>query len=386
MHFHQTFQKEIIKELDSFLAEQNRRFPKQDILTIDLHVHDHNSDVPDDVIGRLLNISETYLATDGLMDTLKKNGCDTFTVTNHNNARSCYEMQERGMDVLTGAEFSCFVPDFKVNIHVLAYGFTPSQEKELNRLRKDIYKFQKYTKENDIPTIWAHPLYHYKRKGLPTMKFFEKMALLFERFEGINGQRDTWQNMLLKKWIETLTPKKIREFSAKYKIPADRYCRDPYRKCLSGGSDCHMGIFAGLSGTRLHVPDLKKRLMTASRSELALEAIKECRMAPFGSHADHERMIIIILEYVCQIGLNIEDPGLLHILLHKGEAQQKLLSFIITNAFMELKRHRLTNTFLEVFHESFMGITPGFSKRMFVGRPLPQHIQGSSENCRHQTR
>ena len=42
------------------------------------------------------------------------------------------------------------------------------------------------------------------------MEFFDKMALLFERFEVINGQRDTWQNMLVKTWVESLTRGKDR--------------------------------------------------------------------------------------------------------------------------------------------------------------------------------
>jgi hypothetical protein len=72
MHFEQRFHKEIIKELDTYLAEQDRRFPKEDILTIDLHVHDHNSDVPDETMGRILRVPETYLPTEDLMATLEK--------------------------------------------------------------------------------------------------------------------------------------------------------------------------------------------------------------------------------------------------------------------------------------------------------------------------
>jgi hypothetical protein len=36
------------------------------------------------------------------------------------------------------------------------------------------------------------------------MEFFDKMSLVFERFEVINGQRDTWQNLLVKKWVESM--------------------------------------------------------------------------------------------------------------------------------------------------------------------------------------
>jgi hypothetical protein len=186
------------------------------------------------------------------------------------------------VDVLTGAEFSCVITDYKIGIHLSHYGFTPSQEKELDKLRKDLYKFQEFTKENDIPTIWAHPLYHYKRKGLPPMEFFEKMALMFERFEGINGQRDTWQNMLLKKWVETLTPQRLDELAEKHGIPVDMYCRNPYKKSLSGGSDSHMGIFAGLTGTRLYVPDLNEKLKIISRSKLALRRSRRETWPPSG--------------------------------------------------------------------------------------------------------
>ncbi len=378
MTFTQTFHKEVMDELDTFLKEQESRFPVKESLTIDLHCHDYNSNVPDEIMGRILGVPETWLSTDDLIKTLKNNVCATFTVTNHNNARSCYELREKGFDVLTGAEFSCHVPDYNTGIHVLTYGFTPSQEKRLNKLRSDLYRFLNYTTENDIPTIWAHPLYHYKDKGLPPMDFFEKLVLIFERFEVINGQRDTWQNMLVKKWLESLTPGKIHELGKKQEITPDRYCREPYRKRLSGGSDSHMGIFAGQTGTRLHVPDLKEKLKIMSRSQIALEAIKKGEMAPFGSHNDSEKMSVTFLDYFCQIGLNMEDPGLLRMLLHKGDSKEKLSAFAIANAFMELKRHRLTSNFLKIFHDCFSGRVPGFSKRLLVSKPYREIFKEAS--------
>ena len=368
MEFNQTFNKTLLTALDKYLTEQQNRFPGENTLTIDLHCHDHNSNVPDEILGRMLRVPETWLPTEQLLTTLQNHGCDTFTVTNHNNARSCYELRNEGHDVVTGAEFSCTVPDFKVGIHVLTYGFTPTQEVELQKLRRDIYKFQEYTFENDIPTIWAHPLYHYKAKGLPPMEFFEKMALIFERFEAINGQRDTWQDMLVKTWVDTLTPSKIDDLAKKHRLAPDRYCRDPYKKSLSGGSDSHMGIFAGQTGTRLYIPDLSEKLKILSRSKLALEAIKNGDMAPYGSHNDFEKMAVTFLDYFCQIGLNMEDPGLLRMLLHKGDASDKMLAFAVSNAFMELKRHKVTINFLRIFHDCFSGRVPGFAKRLMVPR------------------
>ena len=361
-----TFHEELSRELDSFLKKQVTKYPADKTLTIDLHCHDHNSSTPDELLGRILNIPETWLPSGNLIDVLKNHGCDTFTVTNHNNARSCYELRESGIDVLTGAEFTCQVPDYRVGIHVLAYGFTPNQEKTLDKLRPDIYRFQEYAVENDIPTIWAHPLYHYHRGEIPPIDFFDKMALVFERFEVINGQRDTWQNMLVKIFVENLSREKIDAISKKTKLPPDRYCAHPYKKSMAGGSDSHMGIFTGLTGTRLYVEDLAEKLKIMSRSKLALEAIKAGDMAPYGSHNDSEKMMVSFLDYFCQIAMHMEDPGLIRMILHKGEVREKLFALAIANGFSEMKRHRVTMNFLQLFHQCFSGNVPSFRKRLMV--------------------
>jgi len=363
-----TFQDDLLVELNSFLAVQHSSFPLGESLKIDLHCHDYNSNIPDELLGRILNLPETWTSTDQLVNTLKKNKVDTITVTNHNNARTCYELREKGTDVLTGAEFSVTVPDYNIGIHVLTYGFTIEQEKVLMKLRKNVYSFQEYTFENNIPTIWAHPLFHYSKKGSPPFGFFSKMLLLFERFEVLNGQRDTWQNMLVKNWLEGITPKMIDSYALEYGVDPSKYCHNPYKKSMAGGSDDHMGIFAGMTGTYLHVPDLMKRLETTSRSELALEALREGRMAPYGSHQNSEKLTIAFLDYVCQIAMYRTDPGMLRILLHKGTNEEKIIALLVSNGFAELQRHNVTMNFIELFHNSFSGKTPGFTKRLFVPR------------------
>ncbi|MDR1679461.1 MAG: glycosyltransferase [Prevotellaceae bacterium] len=360
------FQGMLKEEFEKFVLSQQNKFPAGETLKIDLHCHDHNSDVPDELIGRILNVPETWLPGKVLIEKLTKNGCDTFTVTNHNNARSCYEMQDKGLDVLTAAEFSCFVPDFEIGIHVLAYGFTPEQEMRLEKLRKNLYHFLEYARAQNIPTIWAHPLYHYSVKKTPPQAFFNKMLLLFERFEAVNGQRDTWQNLLVKEWLEQTSHTEIDYYAKEYGIDPLQYCANPYRKAMSGGSDCHMGIFAGMTGTYLYVSDLDKRLKTESRSELALEAIRNGNMAPFGTYQNTEKMTITFLDYACQVALNYKDPGLLRMLLHKGSANDKIISFIVSNLFGEVKRHKVTTSFIRIFHESIMGEKPSFLKKLVV--------------------
>jgi hypothetical protein len=361
-----SFQELLKTELDKFIQEQESKYPKEDVLKADLHCHDFNSDKPDELLGRILNVPETWLPTEKLIHTLERNKVDVITITNHNNARSCFELIEKGMDILVGAEFSCMVPDYNIGIHVLAYGFSKEAETELNRLRKNAYLFQKFAKANDIPTIWAHPLYHYSAHSVPSIEFFNKMALIFERFEVLNGQRDTWQNLLVKFWVDGLTPDKIDAYANTFNLDPNDYCTNPYLKSISGGSDSHMGIFTGQTGSYLYVPGLKENLKTQKASKLALQAIKTGRMAPYGSHQNAEKLTVAFLDYVCQIALYKKDPGLMRIMLHKGTYKDKLLALFITNAFAELRRHKVTTRFMELFHNCFMGKAPASIKKIMV--------------------
>lgn len=360
------FQENLKNKLDSFLSAQASRFPKEDVLKIDLHCHDYNSDVPDELIGRILRVPETWLSSERLLTELEKNGCNALTITNHNNARSCYILQDKGIDILTAAEFSCWVPDFEIGIHVLTYGFTPEQEVQLNKLRKNVYLFLQYTRKHNIPTVWAHPLYHYSVKRMPPKDFFDKMLLIFERFETLNGQRDTWQNMLVKEWIEQADCDQINKHSREFGIDPMLYCVDPYKKSLTGGSDSHMGIFSGMTGSYLYVPDLQNRIKTSSKSELVLEALRNGNIAPFGAHQNTEKLTIAFLNYVCQIALNYKDPGLIRMLLHKGDLSEKVTSFLVSNMFSEVQRHKVTMSFIRLFYNCMMGEKPSFFKKLLL--------------------
>ncbi|NPD84507.1 glycosyltransferase [Lentimicrobium sp. L6] len=331
-----------------------------------MHCHDYNSDKPDEILGRILNVSETWLESETLLQSLKKHGCNAFTITNHNNARSCWEMQDKGFDVLSAAEFSCHVPDFNVGIHVLAYGFTPREEQVLLKLRRNIYHFQEYALQQNIPTVWAHPLYFYAPKGLPSIDFFNKMLLVFERFEVLNGQRDTWQNMLSLEWLKTFDEEKMIHYAKKYDVQPHDYCFKPLEKSYTGGSDSHMGIFAGLTGTQLYIPNLAVRKLDESMSSLALEAIINGDMIPFGANNSSEKMAIAFLDYVCQIAIHHKDPGLFRILLHKGTMADKSIALLVTNAFGEIRRHKVTMNFIELFHKSFLGKVPSKTKKWFI--------------------
>jgi glycosyltransferase involved in cell wall biosynthesis len=372
------FRNHIRQSFEDIMQRKRADRYQKNYLKIDLHCHDFNSDVPDELWGRILRLPETWLRSEDLLKCLTSNGVDAFTITNHNNARSCWTMLDKGIDVLSAAEFTCRFPEYDVYIHVLAYGFTPEQEVVLNKKRRNVYDFAAYTNEHHIPTVLPHPLYFYKRDGQPPMELFEKMAVLFERFEALNGQRDAWQNLLTLEWTESLNEEIITGYGKKHGLNPAEFCRNPFKKRITGGSDDHMGIFAGSNGTMIYVDNLEEKLLTNKTSELVLEGLRHGDMLPYGQLAEEEKLNVAFLDYFCQVGLNMEEPGLLRMMLHQGSAKDKLICLAISNGMQEMRRHRYTYKFLSAFHEAFSGKKPNVLAKLTVAReykPLLKKIE-----------
>ncbi|WP_136678719.1 glycosyltransferase [Neptunomonas sp. XY-337] len=361
-----TFHTAIREAYEQFLEHASHRFPQQDTLRVDLHCHDHNSDIPDELWGRLLRLPETWLKTDQLVAALQRNHIDLITVTNHNNARSCWELLDKGHDILVGAEFTCHFPDSALSIHVLVYGFSPEQEVRLNQLRHNLYQFCGYLHEHQLPAVLPHPLFFYTHKSRPSLEILEKFAVLFKRFEVLNGQRGYWQNHLTERWVASLTPEKISDYSKKHGLNPEDFNVNPYEKSLTGGSDDHNGIFAGRTGSLLYVPDLAARRQDTPLSALALDALRAGHTMPYGEVGEEEKLTVTFLDYFAQVATHMDDPGLLRMLLHKGSLQDKVACFAISNAMQELKRHKYTLTFLLTFHDALHGKKPALLANLGV--------------------
>ena len=353
------FRESLEKEFNQYICNTKNNIDESNCLKVDLHCHDHNSDIPDELWGRILRLPETWLKTKELVSLLKANNMDVITVTNHNNARSCWKLKDKGIDVLVAAEFTCYFPEYELFIHVLTYGFTEKQEDELNNKRKNIYEFLRYTTLNDIPVIMPHPLYFYTKNEKIDLGLFEKLAVMFQRFEVLNGQRDLWQSVLTLNWAQTLTEEKINAYAIKHKLNPKEFGVDPSKpKILTGGSDDHTGIFAGQCGTNLYVPNLKERLKSEKASALALEAIKLGNMTPFGTIGENQKLNIALLDYFSQVATKITDPGLLRIMLHRGSAWDKIGCFAVSNFLLEMQKNKKAMKFFTFIHDALRGKKP----------------------------
>lgn len=362
-----SFRQRLQIEFQSYLREQAQRFNPADRLKIDFHCHDRNSDVPDELWGRILGLPETWLETRDLVKRLRSNGCELLTVTNHNNARSCWQLLDQGHDVLVGAEFTCHFQEYELYLHVLTYGFTPEQEVVLNRKRRNIHDFLRYAREHDIPVILPHPLYFYTRSEQLRVDLFEKLAVMFQRYEVLNGHRDIWQSVLVLNWTRGLTEERVEHYARKHRMnPAD-YGVDPRQpKVLTGGSDDHMGLSAGLCGSWLEVPKLASRRKKTPLSQLALEAIRAGRIAPVGDVGENQMLSVALLDYFSQVATRIEDPGLLRLMLHRGETNDKLACLAIANLLLEMKKHKKTQRFIGLVHDALHGESPGWKLKLAV--------------------
>ncbi len=382
------FRASLASELNAYITRESRRYAAADRLRIDLHCHDHNSDKPDELWGRILGLPETWLKTKHLVKCLLSNGSDVVTITNHNNARSCWRLQDEGHDVLVGAEFTCQFPEIDLFCHVLTYGFDREQEVILDAKRQNIYDFLRYAATHDIPVVLPHPLYFYTRNKHIDLELFEKLAVMFQHFEVLNGQRDLWQSTLTLNWVQSLTPAKVRAYASKHKLDPAEFGVDPDRpKVLTGGSDDHMGIFAGQSGSYLMVPDLEQRLQTEKASTLALEALRAGRVAPFGAVGENQKLNIALLDYFAQIATRIEDPGLLRILLHRGETSDKLACFAISNVLLELQKHKHSRKFFEFVHDALQGKKPNKMLKWKISKKYRfciRHLENIADS-RHQS-
>jgi glycosyltransferase involved in cell wall biosynthesis len=366
-----SFRIDLARELESFFSRTQATIPMDERLRIDLHCHDLNSDVSDELMGRILGVRETWLPTDDLLATLRQSGVDALTITNHNNARSCWQLLDKGVDVLPAAEWTCKMPDMGTSFHVLAYGFTPVQETRLDRLRHDIYRFAEYCRAEEIPTVLAHPLHFHAPDGTPPLSMMDRLGLLFERFECVNGQRDDWQNMLVASWVEGMDEETIHGMARRSGLPYDGFCLNPSVKRMTGGSDDHFDMFAGSCGTMLHVPDLaRRRARGDSPSGMALEALRTNAMAPYGFSCDEEKLSAALLDFVCQLAENMEDPGFLRVILHRGTSKDKLLAVAVANGIFELRRHKSTMELLRTIHGAFKGHSPSLKARLFTSKPF----------------
>lgn len=204
----------------------------------DLHVHSKYSDHPSEWFLRRIGAPESFMEPRGIYRRCKEKGMDFVTITDHNTLDGALEIAGFP-DTFLSVEATTYFPEDGCKIHCLACGITEAQFKEINAVRENIYDLRNYLVSNRIVHSVAHPLF--RVNGKLTVEHVEKLLLLFNRFEGINGSRHPRAGELVYAIFRNLTPGLIAELAARHGIAP--LLPSPWEKSFTGGSDDHSGCY-----------------------------------------------------------------------------------------------------------------------------------------------
>ncbi|MBD3279004.1 MAG: phosphoesterase, partial [Candidatus Aegiribacteria sp.] len=247
----------------------------------DLHVHSTYSEHPSEWFLQRLGAKESYTDPETIYRMARERGMDFVTITDHNRIEGALLLKEKyPEDTFTGVEFTTYFPEDDCKIHILVYGIDRKQFEEMQDVRTNIYNFWRYIMENNIVYSVAHATYSVN--GLLKIKHLEKLMLMFDVFEGINGGRNNINNTTWRNALSALGEESMRELSRRHDMEPSGLM--PWRKSLTGGSDDHAGLFVGQTCTRAR----------ASSPEEFLQAIAGQRTVPEGRSNNYQSLVFTV--------------------------------------------------------------------------------------------
>jgi glycosyltransferase involved in cell wall biosynthesis len=161
---------------------------------------------------------------------------DLVTITDHDSIAGALEIMHHGPHVFLSEEITARFPDNGCVAHVLAYDITESHHENIQLLRYNIYDLVAFLRAEGIIHSLAHPLSAINNRL--TTAVVEKMFLLFNNMEVLNGPRDAYHYHTLRKISDALTREKLELWANKHDIMPMSW--EPARH-WTGGSDDHSG-------------------------------------------------------------------------------------------------------------------------------------------------
>ena len=213
---------------------------------VDLHVHSKYSGRPSEWFLKKIGTNESYSDPETIYASAISSGMDYVAITDHNAIDGALLLREKyGERVIVGVETTTYFPEDGCKVHLLIYGIGRSEFEEIQKLRENIYNLRDYIKARNLAHSIAHATYSVNKKL--TIDHLEKLILLFDVFEGINGARSEKGNDIWMSSLKALTPDKIAQLKKKHNI--EPFSETPWIKGLTGGSDDHAAMFIGRTYT-----------------------------------------------------------------------------------------------------------------------------------------
>ncbi|MBN1596407.1 glycosyltransferase [candidate division FCPU426 bacterium] len=252
----------------------------------DLHVHSKYSEHPSEWFLQRIGANESYIEPEFIYQEAKAKGMTYVTLTDHNCIDGGLLLQSRHPeDFFLGLESTTYFPEDHCKIHILVYGLNEKQFSDIQQLRLNIYEMRGYLQEQKLAHAVAHATY--SENGKLTLEHLEKLILLFDVFEGINGTRNRMHNQVWSDTLDGLTPENIDMLYHKYRIDP---CSDtPWKKGFVGGSDDHSGLYIAKAHT----------IAKANTMPDFLEKLKLRQTRAAGRHNDYKSFAFALYKIAC---------------------------------------------------------------------------------------
>ncbi len=227
----------------------------------DLHVHSRYSARSEEWLFRRFDFPDSYTDPRELHAQLLKLGMDYVTITDHDTIEGCLQIIDLPQTFIS-EQITTYFPQDSCKIHLLVWGISEEQHRDLERVRDDIFELQRYLQTAQIAHAVAHPFYSIN--GKLEASHLERLILLFKHFEGINGLRDALLSELAQNLFCSLTPEKISRWAEKHSLAPTH--AEPWKKILVGGSDDHGGQFGASAYTETPPANSAKKLLEHIRN------------------------------------------------------------------------------------------------------------------------
>jgi predicted metal-dependent phosphoesterase TrpH len=254
----------------------------------DLHVHSIHSTDTGNYALRRARLGESYTPPRRIYDVCRRRGMTLVTISDRNTLAGALEIADLP-DTFLSVEVTTRFPEDDVPLHVLVWGLTEEDHRDLQPLRPSVYELADFLGDRGLTHALAHPLY---RMGSPlTASHVERMMLLFGIWEGRNGARPRTSNELAARLAAAVTPAYLDKL-------AERHDLEPRHRgwiALTGGSDDHGGLDIATTWTEAAV----------SGPDGFLHAVQTGNCEPFGAHGS----AVKLAHALAALGLNAFRQG-----------------------------------------------------------------------------
>jgi glycosyltransferase involved in cell wall biosynthesis len=210
----------------------------------DLHVHSKASNRPTEWILRQFGAPESFTEPREVYRLCRERGMDFVTLSDHDTIAGALEIAHLPGTFLS-EEVTALFPEDGCEIHCLAVGITEAQHRDIQELRRNVYELRDYLVAQDVIHSVAHPLFRVNDRL--TLAQLEKLLVLFNRFEALNGIHDRRANDLVRRLFGALGRETIEELAERHRLlPSGP---TPWIKSFTGGSDDHGGHYVATTWT-----------------------------------------------------------------------------------------------------------------------------------------